>query len=108
MKYDRHFYVDFYTYDRFDEALEDPINPIALYNINQMVVYKLNLGTQRNDNFIQGVAIADLGVTQNQLTKRYAPPNMGTDAIDDEYLAELRFSNIGYHRRGKCCESFRG
>jgi len=91
---DRHFYIDYFTYDRYDEALSNPINQIALYNINQLVVYKLNLGTQRNENFVQGVAISDLGVVKNGLTGRYEMPNTELDKIDDEYLNDIRTATL--------------
>ncbi|TNE72929.1 cell surface protein SprA [bacterium] len=90
----RHFYLDFYTYENYDRALANPNLTQVLYNINQIVVYKLNIGTQRSEDFIQGLAFADLGVTQNGITNEYEVPNALTDNLDDAYLEELKQATL--------------
>lgn len=93
---DRHFYIDYYAYENYDKALANPIliNPSFNINLNQIVVYKLNLGTQRSESIVQAVAFADLGVRKSGLTNKYLPPDVELDKLDDDYLDGIRSSNL--------------
>ncbi|MDI6401012.1 cell surface protein SprA [Balneolaceae bacterium ANBcel3] len=85
---DRHFFIDFYARQEFEEAMSDPTVRTRLFNIVGIDVYVLNSSSREREGQIRAVALADLGVVrQGEL---YMMPDSEADIFDYDELSRFR------------------
>lgn len=82
----RHFFLDFYNRDTFEQALADPQNILQPYDVTELYVYirkaqQVTLG----ERTVQAIALLDLGVNENG-----GLPGNGVDQFSDTLLDSLR------------------
>ncbi|HKJ45506.1 MAG TPA: cell surface protein SprA [Balneolales bacterium] len=88
----RDFYLDFYAWNHFEEAVANPQTTISLFNFSNIRIYKLDIGNENVTNPQTGVAIAGLGARKSGDT--YQPPDQRYDNFDDNILNQVRNSKI--------------
>jgi len=86
------FYIDFYSWDHFEQAVSNPQVMTSLFNFSNIRIYKLDIGNENVTNPQTAVAIAGLGVRKNGDT--YLPPDQKLDNINDNILDQVRNSKI--------------
>ncbi|MEX2605035.1 MAG: cell surface protein SprA [Gracilimonas sp.] len=85
----RHFFIDFYNRQEFEENVSDPQQLIQAYQISDMKVWISEPQVNTTEaEAIRAAAFADLGVVENNGT--YFLPNTEQDTIDDALLEEHR------------------
>ncbi len=82
----RHFFLDFYNRNEFEQALADPQNIIQPYQVSELYVYVRKAEQIPGDRTVQAIALLDLGVNTNPT----GPPGNDFDRFDDTRLDELR------------------
>lgn len=88
---DRHFFIDYFLRNAFEEALSDPNRILLpLENLNQVRVYKRVTTSSLNNDGVRAVALADLGVVRGNLPGVYLHPDNREDRFDDELLNSFR------------------
>ncbi len=85
---DRHFFLDFFSRQEFENAMADPNNPTQMFQIQDIEVYVLNTSSQERPGQIRAAALVDLGVVRQG--DQYLRPNQDADAFDDELLDNFR------------------
>jgi cell surface protein SprA len=86
---DRHFFVDFFTRQEFENSLSNPQQLIQTLQIADVEVWKLRETTQVDEGARRAVALADLGVIENS-QGGYFPPDNENDAFSGELLDQFR------------------
>lgn len=84
----RHFFLDFYNREEFEEAMADPNLSTRLYDITRIDVYVLNVTQREEEGQRRAIALVDLGVNEGQTG--YSIPNPEFDRFDDAELDEYR------------------
>ena len=75
---DRHFFMDFFARQEFENSLSNPQQLIQTLQIADVEVWKLRETTQVDEEARRAVALADLGVVENGFGG-YLPPNNQND-----------------------------
>ena len=86
---DRHFFMDFFARQEFENSLSNPQQLIQTLQIADVEVWKLRETTQVDEEARRAVALADLGVVENGIGG-YLPPNNQNDTFSDELLDQFR------------------
>ncbi|MGM0458013.1 MAG: cell surface protein SprA [Bacteroidota bacterium] len=86
---DRHFFLDFYTWQEFENSLSNPQQLTQTLQIADVEVWKLQETTQVDERARRAVALADIGVQENS-QGGYLPPNNEGDRFSDEQLDQFR------------------
>lgn len=82
----RHFFLDFYNRNVFEQALADPQNILQPYDVTELYVYvRKAQQVTPGDRTVQAIALLDMGVN----TQGGRPDNE-QDQFSDELLEELR------------------
>ncbi|MEX0680896.1 MAG: cell surface protein SprA [Balneolales bacterium] len=90
---DRHFFLDFYAWQEFEESMSDP--QIARYvfsNISDLEVYVLNTSSQERPGQRRAAALVDLAVVENG--NQYQMPDEALDPFDEELLEQFRNPDV--------------
>lgn len=85
---DRHFFLDFFARQEYEEAMSDPNNPTQMFQIQDIEVYVLNTSSQERPGQVRAAALVDLGVTRQG--DRYLYPNEAGDPFDPDLIDEFR------------------
>ena len=85
---DRHFFLDFYTRQEFENSLSNPQQLSQTLQIADVEVWKLRETVQADEGARRAVALADLGVVESELG--FLPPNNENDAFSDDVLNQFR------------------
>ena len=85
---DRHFFLDFYARQEFENAMSDPVTATQMFQILEMEVYVLNTSSQERPNQVRAAALVDLGVVQQG--DRFLRPNQDGDMFDPALLDQFR------------------
>lgn len=88
----RHFFLDFYNRQQFEQALVDPQNILQPYQISELYVYVRRSEQIPGESAVQAIALLDLGVNQMN-DKLYGLPGNDRDRYDESTLNELRATN---------------
>ncbi len=90
----KHFFVDPYSLENFESAVANPQIQTALYNFNNIKVYKLDVGRENVTDVQPGVAIVELGDYKDPVTGEYKPPDQAYGNLPQKVLDQVRSSNI--------------
>ena len=82
---DRHFFLDFFSRQEFEDAMSDPVISTRIYEITRMDVYLLNISSEAEDDQRRGIALTDLG-TIEEADGSFAAPNQEQDIFDPDLL----------------------
>ncbi len=88
----KHFFIDYYNRQEFENALADPQNILQPYQVSELYVYVRRAEQIPGENSIQAIALLDLGV--NDLGNgEFGLPGNNRDRFTDQQLDSLRASN---------------
>ncbi|MDG5766672.1 cell surface protein SprA [Balneolales bacterium ANBcel1] len=90
---DRHFFIDFFAWQEFENAMADPVVVQRMFNINRMDVYVLNTSSREQSGQRRAAALVDLGVVQQGGSGPYLPPDQTRDRFDEALLEQYRDPN---------------
>lgn len=93
-EFDRHFYLDFFTRQQFEQNMSNPQQLGEALQLSEVNVWVLRESSQSTEGERQAIAMVDLGVIQNA-DGSYAPPNEEIDAFSDALLNQFRDPSIG-------------
>jgi len=83
----RHFLVDFFSFDNYEEALSNPTLRQQLYNFSRINVWVSSISVTES-SLREAIALVDLGVDPNG-----GPPSQQRDVINNALLNQLRQGN---------------
>lgn len=86
---DRHFFMDYFTRQEFEENVSNPQQLGQALQLSEVNVWVLRETSQSVEGERQAIALADLGVVQN-VDSSYAPPDEGQDAFAVATLDQFR------------------
>ncbi|REL24101.1 cell surface protein SprA [Rhodohalobacter sp. SW132] len=86
---DRHFFLDFYTRQEFENSLSNPQQLSQTLQIADVEVWKLRETVQADEGARRAVALADMGVIESP-DGGYIPPNNEGDRFSPEILDQFR------------------
>lgn len=91
---DRHFFIDFFAFQEFENSMADPNSRINLFgNIERIDVYIQNIQGQAVEGQRRAMALVDRGV--NEQNGVYFPPNQDNDRFDEATLDQFRDASTG-------------
>lgn len=93
-EYDRHFYLDFFTRQQFEQNMSNPQQLGEALQLSEVNVWVLRESSQSTEGERQAIALVDLGVVQNA-DSTFAPPNEKNDAFSDALLNQFRDPSVG-------------
>lgn len=93
-EYDRHFYVDFFTRQEFEQNMSNPQQLGEALQLSELNVWVLRESSQATEGERQAIALADLGVVRNA-GGTFSPPNEDLDAFPDALLNQFRDPSVG-------------
>lgn len=91
---DRHFFLDFYTRQEFENSLSNPQQLSQTLQIADVEVWILRENVQTEEGSRLAVALADIG-TVEPVPGEFAPPNNEFDAFPDDLLNQFRDQQQG-------------
>lgn len=91
---DRHFFLDFYNRQQFEQNMSNPQQLGQAYQLSEINVWILRESTQSFEGERQAIALVDLGVNENT-DGSYGLPNEETDPFTDATLNNFRDPSIG-------------
>src|SRR5699024_11078761 len=91
---DRHFFMDFYTRQQFEENVSNPQQLGQALQLVEVNVWALRETSQSIEGERQAIALADLGVIQNP-DSSYAPPDEEGDIFAENLLNQFRDPALG-------------
>ncbi len=83
----RHFLIDFYSFNNYEQALANPTLRQQLYNFSRINVWVSSISVTES-SLREAIALVDLGVDRNG-----GPPSTQRDVINDALLNPLRQGN---------------
>lgn len=86
---DRHFFLDFYTRQEFENSLSNPQQLSQTLQIADVEVWKLRETVQADEGARRAVALADIGVRETS-EGEFLPPDNENDRFPDELLDQFR------------------
>lgn len=86
---DRHFFLDFYTRQEFENSLANPQQLSQTLQIADVEVWKLRETVQADEGARRAVALAEIGVVENP-NGGYLPPSNNEDRFSPEILNQFR------------------
>lgn len=87
-EHDRHFFLDFYTRQEFEDAMADPVVSRRVIELTRLDVYVLNVRSEAVEGQRRAIALSELGVhRQNGV---YQLPDPGQDRFDEQQLQTYR------------------
>ncbi|MEX1010433.1 MAG: cell surface protein SprA [Balneolaceae bacterium] len=86
---DRHFFLDFYTRQEFEESMANPQQGSQTLQISELNVWVLREQTQTEESARQAVALADYGVVENP-DGSFGPPSEELDRFDPVVIDSFR------------------
>jgi cell surface protein SprA len=86
---DRHFFLDFYARQEFEDAMADPVVLRRLFNIINIEVYLLNVSSQSEVGQRLGVALLDKGV-RTAPDGTFFQPDEDFDPFSEAFLDQFR------------------
>lgn len=86
---DRHFFLDFYTRQQFQDNVSNPQQTGQALQITEINVWVLRESSESQEGERQAIALGDLGVVQNA-NSSYEPPNQNQDMFADSTLNKYR------------------
>ncbi len=90
---DRHFFLDFYARQEFEDVMADVLNPRRLFDIINIDVYVLDITSSEEEGRVPAIALVDYGT--NQVGNVFAPPNEEFDPFDPGALEQFRDPTVG-------------
>ncbi|MEX0929259.1 MAG: cell surface protein SprA [Balneolales bacterium] len=91
----RHFFLDFYNRQEFEEAMSDPNLSSRLYDITRLDVYVINMQQREVEGQRRAIALVDLGVNEGQ--GGFGLPDPDQDSFDGDELEQYRDPTQGVH-----------
>lgn len=91
---DRHFFLDFYARQQFEQNMSDPQQPGQALQLSEINVWVLRESSQSTEGERQAIAMVDLGVDRNA-DGSYNPPDDEEDAFPDGLLDQFRDPSAG-------------
>ncbi|MEX1211507.1 MAG: cell surface protein SprA [Balneolaceae bacterium] len=85
----RHFFLDFYTRQEFEQSMSNPQQRIQTLRLAEVQVWVMSEQVQTEEGSRRAVALSDLGVVE-QPGSGYGPPDNELDRFGDEDLSRLR------------------
>ena len=89
---DRHFFLDYYTRQGYEQSLSNPQQLIQTLSLAEVDVWILRENIQTEEGARRAVALADLGV-QEQSGGTFGPPSNLGDAFPESVLDQYRDPN---------------
>lgn len=93
-EYDKHFFMDFYTRQQFEQNLSNPQQLGQALQLSEVNVWVLRESSQSTEGERQAIALVDLGVVQNA-DSTFAPPDEAQDAFPESLLNQYRNPSVG-------------
>lgn len=93
-EYDKHFYLDFFTRQQFEQNMANPQQLGEALQLSEVNVWVLRESSQSTEGERQAIALLDLGVVQNA-DSTYNPPNENLDDFSDALLNQFRDPSVG-------------
>lgn len=90
---DRHFFLDFYARQEFEDVMADVLNPRRLFDIVNIDVYVLDTTSSEQEGRVAGIGLVDYG-TQS-IGDSFLPPDEQFDGFNEEDLAPFRDPTVG-------------
>ena len=91
---DRHFFLDFYNRQEFEQNMSDPQQLGQAYQLSEINVWILRESTQAFEGERQAIALVDLGVNQNQ-DNTFGLPDEEADPFDEALFEQFRDPSTG-------------
>ncbi|TYP94945.1 cell surface protein SprA [Fodinibius salinus] len=91
---DRHFFLDFFTRQQFEENVSDPQQTGQALQLTEVNVWALRESSQSVEGERQAIALGGLGVSQNP-DSTYNRPNENNDNISEPVLDQFRDPSLG-------------
>ncbi|PWN07008.1 cell surface protein SprA [Rhodohalobacter mucosus] len=91
---DRHFFLDFYTRQEFETSMANPQQLTQTLPIADVEVWVLRESIKADEGARLAVALADIGVIENQ-DGTFSAPNNELDAFPDALLDQFRDPQLG-------------
>lgn len=93
-EYDRHFFLDFYTRQQFEENVSNPQQQGQALQLTEVNVWVLRESSQSQEGERQAIALGNLGVVL-AADSTYIPPNENQDIFDEAMLNQYRDPSEG-------------
>ncbi len=91
---DRHFFLDYYTRQEFENSMENPQQLSQTLQIADVEVWVLRENIQSDAGARLAVALADKGVVRDG-PGEFSPPDNNQDVFDPELLDQFRDPQVG-------------
>ena len=91
---DRHFFLDFYSRDLFEQSMANPQQMLQIFQISEMNVWVLKENIQADEGSRLAVALVDYGVVENP-DGTFSSPNNEQDPFDASLIDSFRDPTIG-------------
>ncbi len=91
---DRHFFMDFYTRQEFEQSLANPQQATQSLQISEVNIWVLSEQVQAEEGARLAVALVDYGVVENP-DGTFAPPNNQFDRFDQSVIDAFRDPTVG-------------
>jgi cell surface protein SprA len=93
-EYDRHFFLDFFTRQQFQQNLSDPQQLGQALQLSEVNLWVLRESSQSTEGERQAVALVNLGVNPNG-DGTFSPPDEDQDAFPDALINQFRNPSLG-------------
>lgn len=90
---DRHFFLDFFTRQQFEQNMSNPQQLGEALQLSEVNVWVLRESSQSTEGERQAIALVDLGVVRNG--NSYSPPNEAIDRFPSSLLNRFRDPSVG-------------
>lgn len=91
---DRHFFLDYYTRQEFEQSLANPQQSLQTLQISEVNVWVLSEQIQAEEGARLAVALVDYGVVEN-VDGSYSPPDNLFDPFDQSQIDAYRDPTVG-------------
>lgn len=88
-EFDRHYFLDFFNFQEFEENMSDPQQLGQAFQISEIRVWVLRESTESADGERQAISIVDLGTVRNQ-DGTFDLPDEEQDPFDEATIEEFR------------------
>lgn len=92
---DRHFFLDFYARQEFEDVMADVVNIRRLFDIINIDVYVLDITSSEQEGRVSGIGLVDYGTQTLGNSDNFLPPDEDFDRFNEEDLAPFRDPTVG-------------
>ncbi|MEX2572740.1 MAG: cell surface protein SprA [Balneolaceae bacterium] len=90
----RHFFLDYYTRQEFEQSMSNPQQLLQTLQISEVNIWVLREQVQTEEGSRPAVALTDYGVVENP-DGTYSPPDNEADRFDRNVIDSLRDPSVG-------------